>query len=443
MRHNGARMKTFLDRIDYAVDHTPASRNRVADLWRVVALLAVVFGHWLAASVWVDPDGEIIVMNTLEWIPHAAWFTWVIQVMPVFFFVGGYANAKALENRSSNRRSWLTIRFRRLYAPAVPVIVLWTLLTVVLREFIDEDLIYAGVLNATIPLWFLGVYLALISIAPLTHKLWERFDLWSFFMLAGGAVAVDVAYRVFDVPGIGWLNLIFVWGAVHQLGYWWADRERDRSVMSPFYSTGLAVSALTALIAVTWADLYPVAMITIPGAGPQNVTPPTSALILLGLTQAGIILATFGPVRRFAGRRPVWKGVVGVSGFMMSIYVWHLTVLSLLIAVGAFAFDGIAFSLEPGTAVWWLTRPVFYVVLITVTAGFVAVFGVFERDIDTSDTDRPMVIVVVGMGLTIFALAMTAFVYIVDREANLTWWIPATAVVASLIMGAYPSRWRR
>ena len=46
-------------------------------------------------------------------------------------------------------------------------------------------------------------------------------------------------------------------------------------------------------------------------------------------------------------------------------------------------------------------------------------------------------------GLTIFALATTAFVYIVDKQANLTWWIPATAVVAALVMRAYPSRWGR
>ena len=103
-------MKAFLERIDGIVDLTPDSRNRVVDLWRVIALLAVVFGHWLAASVWVDPSGDVNVMNTLEWIPYAAWFTWVIQVMPVFFFVGGYANARALSSRASNRRTWLTIR---------------------------------------------------------------------------------------------------------------------------------------------------------------------------------------------------------------------------------------------------------------------------------------------------------------------------------------------
>ena len=111
--------------------------------------------------------------------------------------------------------------------------------------------------------------------------------------------------------------------------------------------------------------------------------------------------------------------------------MWHLTSLSLTIAVGIFSFDGIAFSLEPGTALWWLTRPVFYVVLIAVTLVFVAVFGLFEHDIDTSAHDRPMPVVLVGMVLTIVALSATAFVYLVDRDANITWWIPAVSLVAA------------
>ena len=443
----------YRDQIDLLVD---PDATRTQQGGRPVAChrrsLAVVFGHWLAASVWVDPDGDVVVMNTLEWIPYsAAWFTWVIiQVMPIFFFVGGYRKREGVMNSGSPRRRIESAKElahcplpKAVRALAVPVILLWTALTLILRNFIDADLVYAGVLNATIPLWFLGVYLALVSIAPITHKLWERLDLWSFFVFAAAAITVDVLYRVADVPGVGWLNLVFVWGAVHQLGYWWADRERDRAIMSPFYSLGLSATALAALIAVTWVGWYPVAMITIPGGGPQNVTPPTSAVILLGLVQAGLILATIGPIGRLALRRRVWKWVIGISGFMMSIYVWHLTVLSLVIAVGIFTFDGAAFSLEPGTAVWWIARPAFYVVLMAVTAGFVAVFGIFERDIDTSPTERPMVIVFVGMGLTMLALAATAFVYIVDRDANLTWWIPATTVVAAVIMGAYPSRWKR
>jgi hypothetical protein len=78
-------LSSYLSSVDKAVDLTPRSRNRVVDTWRVIALLVVVFGHWLAASIWVEPDGTLTVMNTLEWIPYAGWFTWVVQVMPVFF----------------------------------------------------------------------------------------------------------------------------------------------------------------------------------------------------------------------------------------------------------------------------------------------------------------------------------------------------------------------
>jgi hypothetical protein len=127
----------------------------------------------------------------------------------------------------------------------------------------------------------------------------------------------------------------------------------------------------------------------------------------------------------------------------MTIYVWHLSTLSLVIAAGIFTFDGAAFSFEPGTAIWWITRPIFYLVLIAVTLLFVAAFGIFERDIDTSAHDRPMPVVLAGMIATIVALGATAFVYLVDKEANITWWIPALAFIAALLVGAYPNSWNR
>ena len=436
-------LKSYLAGVDRVVDATPPGRNRVVDTWRVIALAAVVFGHWLAASIWVTPEGDRVVGNTLEWIPYAGWVTWIIQVMPVFFFVGGYANHRAFARHSSDRRSWLTLRFRRLATPAVPVIVVWTVLAFVLRNWVDADLVYAGVLNATIPLWFLAVYLMLIAIAPLTHRWWEAWGLWSVVGFVVLSIGVDVLYRVAEVPGIGWVNLVFVWGAIHQLGYWWASREDTDDVLAPGLALLLSLGAVAALVVVTGAGWYPVAMITIPGGGPQNVTPPTTAMILLGAAQAGIILATRGPVRRWAHRRGSWRAVVAVSGFIMTIYVWHLTALSLVIAIGLFTFDGVAFSIEPGTAAWWVTRPLFYVVLIAATGVLVVVFGVFERDIDTSPPKRPLPVLVAGMVGIIAALSATAFVYLVDREAGIAWWIPVVAAASAVIIGAFPASWRR
>ena len=431
----------YTEAVDAAVASTPPDRNRVVDTWRVAALLIVVFGHWLAASVWIRSDGSVTVMNTLQWIPYAAWATWLVQVMPIFFFVGGYANAAALEKRETNRRSWITNRFRRLYAPAVPVIVVWTLLAAVLRPYLEPDLLYSGVLNATVPLWFLAVYLMLIGIAPISYALWQRWGMTSVAVLIVGAIAVDVARATSGSDWIAWLNLIFVWGAVHQLGYWWHTRKMADTDLPYKSAIALSLVSLTVLIGVTWSGLYPVSMLDIAGTSLNNATPPTTAILLLSLVQIGIVLATAPQVERFALRRRVWRAVVGTSGLMMTIYVWHLTSLSLVVAAAAFLFDGSFLTIEPGTALWWGTRVVFFVLLIAVTAALHVPFARFETDIDPRVHRRPMFAVVGTMTAGIVTLGATSYVYLINQSSQIHWWIPILAAITALAMKAYPASW--
>ena len=92
-------MKKYLAFTRRIAEATPKDRNRVVDTVRAGAILVVVFGHWLAASIWLKPDGEIALLNSLEWIPYSSWVTWIVQVMPIFFLVGGYSNGRALASR--------------------------------------------------------------------------------------------------------------------------------------------------------------------------------------------------------------------------------------------------------------------------------------------------------------------------------------------------------
>jgi hypothetical protein len=433
----------YMAGVDRAADHTPAARNRVVDTWRVIALGVVVLGHWLSASIWIQPDGTVTVMNTLEWIPYAEWFTWVVQVMPVFFFVGGYANARALDRKQVNRRTWIVGRFRRLFTPAVPLILTWTVLAVALTRFIDADLVHAGVLNATLPIWFLAVYLTLIAIAPFTYAWWQRSGWLSVAVFGVGAVLIDIAYIGFGVPGIGWLNYFFVWSFVHQLGYVWASADRSGRRITVRSGIGLTSLSIGVLVMLTASEWYPAAMVTIPGGGPNNINPPNTAIVILALAEIGVILASKGVVGRFAERPRAWRWIVGISGLMMTIYLWHLTSLSLIAAAGIFVFDGAFFSIEPGTTLWWVTRPVFDVVLAAGLAILVMIFGRFEIDINT--TFRPMSrrFVTIGLVATIVALSGTAFAGLVTRGGSMNWWIPIITIVAAALIGAYPRGWTR
>jgi len=203
------------------------------------------------------------------------------------------------------------------------------------------------------------------------------------------------------------------------------------------------VVALGLLIAVTWIGWYPVAMVGIPGAGLTNMTPPTAAMFLLGLTQAGVILGTQEQVARVTQRPGIWHAVVAVSGVIMTIYLWHLTAMSLVAAIGLFAFDGAAFKIEPGTWAWWLTRPIWVAILVAVTGLLVAVFARFEWRINTGPTPTHRRWVTLGVLLTAGSAAAVSYFGLATDDAAINWIIPAAAIAGALLMGAMPRLGRK
>jgi len=435
-------MKKYLAYTRSLAAATPESRNRIVDFWRVVAILVVVFGHWLAASIWLRPNDEIQLLNSLEWIPYAGWITWIVQVMPLFFLAGGYANARALrkvEAEEDLRRNWITSRARRLFTPVIPLLIVWVALIVIMRTFVPSEVVFAGAMSATVPLWFLAVYLTLTAAAPLTHAWWLRSGPSSILILAAGSVAIDIARFRFDVPGIGWANFMVLWAFVHQIGYWWSDRDTAGGIRP---SVGWAISggALLVLIAVTWVGWYPVAMVGIPGSEVTNMTPPTFAMGLLSMVQFGIVIGTQRAVRALTAGARAWHGIVAVSGVVMTIYLWHLSAMSLVAAAGLFTFGGALFAIEPGTTVWWVTRPLWLALLVTVALALVMVFARFEWRISDAPAPRSRRVVTVGILLIAGSAAAVAGVGITSPDAVVNWSIPGAAIAGAAMLGALPAR---
>ena len=71
---------------------TPSAREPSADVYRVLAVVVVVIGHWLVSAVTFH-DGQFGNDYPLALMPWTRWLTLVFQVVPVFFLVGGYASA--------------------------------------------------------------------------------------------------------------------------------------------------------------------------------------------------------------------------------------------------------------------------------------------------------------------------------------------------------------
>ncbi|MFP3915597.1 MAG: acyltransferase family protein [Actinomycetota bacterium] len=356
---------------------TPADRNRVVDALRAASILVVILGHWLMAAVTVQ-DGELDPGHVLELTEWTHPLTWILQVMPVFFVVGGYANGvswRSARRRSEQYGSWLRARLRRLVLPVVPLLAVWGIGGwLALEAGLDWRMLQLASQVALVPTWFLAAYLVVVSVAPLTLWLWERFG-WltvgAGVLLAG---AMDVASIGLGLVPLGFLNYLFVWATVHQLGYAWADDRLGGSARRLLLA-GLGLMATVALVRV---GPYPIAMVGLDTADVSNSYPPRVTLATLGLFQAGLILSLERWMRAWLQRVRVWQAVIFLNIQIMTLYLWHLTAMVVVIGLSLLA-GGAGLGIPPLTGVWWGTRPLWFGVLGVVTAALVGAFGRFER----------------------------------------------------------------
>ena len=111
---------------------TPASRDRYVDFLRALSILVVVVGHWTIALIFWD-RGVIRSTSAIGKTPGLWMATWLFQVMPVFFFVGGYANYVAYQSALRRADSPLTFirgRLRRLLVPSAVLLAVWAVIQV-------------------------------------------------------------------------------------------------------------------------------------------------------------------------------------------------------------------------------------------------------------------------------------------------------------------------
>ncbi|MEV5578499.1 acyltransferase [Streptomyces parvus] len=359
---------------------TPATRDRYVDLLRVASLGAVVLGHWLMAAV--TPDG---VGNLLAVVPALQPLTWLLQVMPVFFFVGGFSHA--LSYRSLLRKrpeaapgaaadsvysAFLRARLQRLLRPTMVFVLVWGAAALLVQLLGGGGGLTGVTLRmVTQPLWFIGIYLAMVAFTPPLLKLHERYGWGAFAGLAGAVVVVDVLRFAVGVPYVEFLNFAFVWLAVHQLGFLRAD-GRIRLRRAALLAGGGLVTA-TALVAF---GPYPLSMVGMPGEKVSNMAPPTLALLAHGLWLVGAVELLRAPAARLLGRPRVWRTVVAANGVAMTAFLWHLT--AMFGVYGALLALDVALP-EPASAAWWAQVPLRLVLAAALTAALVAAFRTFER----------------------------------------------------------------
>src|SRR5262245_56090930 len=77
--------------------HTPTLRNSYVDWLRALSLIIVVLWHWAFTILRWDPATGPHATSPLGFL-HGFWLlTWLFQVMPLFFYIGGYVHLRSWE----------------------------------------------------------------------------------------------------------------------------------------------------------------------------------------------------------------------------------------------------------------------------------------------------------------------------------------------------------
>jgi peptidoglycan/LPS O-acetylase OafA/YrhL len=410
---------------------TPGSRNRYIDFLRAASIIAVVVGHWLVITPWVDGSGVFHPDHLLTRSRTGQWLTWVFQVMPVFFAVGGYAGAISWESatkKGTGYASWLQARLVRLIRPAAPLLLTWIVITALTPVVFPSVLVEQGSIGALSPLWFLAVYLAVTALVPATTSAWRRFRMASVWVPVVAALAVDAIAFGLDVSWLRWVNYALVWLAVFQVGYAW--RAGRLGVPRTRAATG-AVFLVAAWLVVTFGP-YPVAMIGVPGAEISNSAPPTAALLLLGIAQVLILSSLEDPARQWLQHLGPWTATVLLNGMIMTLFVWHYTVMVLPSVIDATWLGGFGLHLVPNTTTWWWSRPLWLLVLSLLMLLFAPLVARFERPA-RSTTPASMVIQLAALLLAIVGFAVVALVGTNGGTIG-RWVFPALPVVAVVLV---------
>lgn len=382
-----------------AVPRSPVKgRDSFIDLLRLFGMALVVLQHWTIPVLTYD-GARLATGNALS-TPGVWAITWISQVMPLVFFAGGAANAISFRRTTVPAPAWLAVRLRRLAWPLLPLAAVWIPLPHILLTFgVPEQPLEVGARLTGQLLWFLAVYLIAVTATPLLLRAHDRYGWRVPAVLAAGAVLTDVLRFSTGFEAAGYLNIVFVWLAVHQLGFFYTDGRLKRPAV-------LAAAGFGAAALLVAYGPYPGSMIGLPGAEVSNMAPPTLAMLAVGLGQIGLAtLLRPWIVRLNTGRLVAWAGPR-----IMTVYLWHMPAL--------FAVTGVVVvtlgvnTPAPGSLAWLAGWPVWLALLGLVMWPLLRAFARFEEPpaLPYGKTGWPGALVAAGLvGGGILTLTVTGF----------------------------------
>ncbi|AYG83121.1 hypothetical protein DWB77_05316 [Streptomyces hundungensis] len=349
---------------------TPAHRDRAIDGLRALALLAVPTGHWLLGGFTRDDAGALHNASPLSSFAGLAPASWVLQMLGIFFLVGGYASVLSFRRRKGSTGQWLRGRIARLGRPVLGVTAVWAAMIPVLGTLgVPYDTLRTGSTLVIQPLWFVGVYTVVTALTPYCVRSARRLGGWAAAPLLGSVAVVDaLRYGPYADAMPSWLSLVNIlpgWMFAYQLGVCWGEKRIGRRGAWLLLGGGAVLFAALLVL-----FHYPASMVGVPGQARTNSHPPSLLVLALAAAQSGAAILLRDRIAGRLRRPALWAPVVVVNLSAMTILCWHQTALLAAAVPASFAGRVPGLTTAPESWAWigerlaWM--PVFAALLVVI-----------------------------------------------------------------------------
>ncbi|MEU6930713.1 acyltransferase [Streptomyces sp. NPDC046374] len=386
---------------------TPAHRDRAIDGLRALALLAVPNGHWLLGGFTLSADGAIHNASPLSAFGGLAPASWILQMLGIFFLVGGYASVLSYRRHQGPLRDWLKARLARLGRPVLGVTAVWAgMLPLLHYGFgVPGDTLRTASTLVVQPLWFVGVYAVVTALTPYCVRAARRLGVWAAAPLLGSVAVVDLLrYGPYADAMPSWLSVLNIlpgWLFAYQLGVSWGEGRVTRRHAWGLLAGGAALFAVLLL----WCG-YPASMVGVPGEARTNSHPPSLLVLALAAAQSGAAILLRDRLGKLLRKPALWAPVVVINLSAMTILCWHQTAMLTAAIPASYAGEITGLVGAPDSVGWILAR----LAWMPVFAGLLVLIGRYARGFESpwsrTGTVRRVVAGVLAAGFAVFALGL-------------------------------------
>src|SRR5262245_50479536 len=164
------------------LDETEQAQAHSMSYLRILSLTGIVLGESLLTFA-MREDME----------PAWTWpFTWLFQLVPLFFLAGGHSNLLAWRAMQGHYVTFLASRVGWLIRPVLAFVIAWLIVPLSLELLqAPEGAVASFSRLIAQPLWLLGLYLLVVAVTPVMHWLHQTLPMTTPLLLTVGVVGLS------------------------------------------------------------------------------------------------------------------------------------------------------------------------------------------------------------------------------------------------------------